>query len=623
MQGPITVRQVNIGTTHFVNAVVQHKHLSHVAVIRLCGPASRAVPPFFDFPPTLKRLVAGPVFFVKGGYRVDGREIETLDPEELRATAEKIRAEGITGVVLCSIFAPTRPDHELQAARVLREAYPEISLTLSHTIGQIGLLERENAAILNECIKELCRRTISGFRRALDDLGVRSPLFLTQNDGTVISQEQALATPVFTFASGPTNSMRGAAFLCDVADAVVVDIGGTTTDAGVLRRRFPREASTDVRVAGVRTNFRMPDVRSVGLGGGSYVTKTPQGQTQVGPLSAGFNLQREALVFGSPEANADVNSGRWLTATDVAVAAGMMELGDRSLVRDLPEADVAAALQRIRDIVEEAIDSVRVSDEPLPVILVGGGSLLLDRSRPMQGVQRFLLPDHHGVANAIGAALSQVSGSVDGVTMLEAMVDTAMMERAVSEVKAKLGSEAKQEVVDREVSAARKPFLLEARDTAIRTMEEKAKEAAVRAGADPSTLQIVEVVDVALTYLPGSATRIKVKAIGELKEPEGLDDAVAWEEPPNMSFEDADSGAPSLTKQTTSVTGHSLAAESESDAWATPMDPFVDPNSGEWVLSEWDIDCIAVGAGILGAGGGGNPHVGRVRAREAVSSFLL
>ena len=86
--------------------------------------------------------------------------------------------------------------------------------------------------------------------------------------------------------------MRGAAFLCQVTDALVVDIGGTTTDVGVLRNRFPREASTDVRVGGVRTNFRMPDVHSVGLGGGSYVHRTGEGEASVGPLSAGYNLMK-------------------------------------------------------------------------------------------------------------------------------------------------------------------------------------------------------------------------------------------------------------------------------------------------------------------------------------------
>ena len=80
--------------------------------------------------------------------------------------------------------------------------------------------------------------------------------------------------PVLTFASGPTNSMRGAAFLSGVTEAIVVDIGGTTSDVGSLHHGFPRQASVAVDVGGVRTNFRMPDVFSIGLGGGSLVVET-------------------------------------------------------------------------------------------------------------------------------------------------------------------------------------------------------------------------------------------------------------------------------------------------------------------------------------------------------------
>ena len=81
--------------------------------------------------------------------------------------------------------------------------------------------------------------------------------------------------PVATFASGPTNSMRGAAFLSGLDDCAVVDIGGTTTDVGVLQHGFPREASVAVDIGGVRTNFRMPDVLSIGIGGGSRVRGEP------------------------------------------------------------------------------------------------------------------------------------------------------------------------------------------------------------------------------------------------------------------------------------------------------------------------------------------------------------
>ena len=88
--------------------------------------------------------------------------------------------------------------------------------------------------------------------------------------------------PVATFASGPTNSMRGAAVLSGLDTCAVVDVGGTTSDVGVLRQGFPREATTDVSVAGIRTNFRMPDVLSIGIGGGSRVrgTTSPWARTR-------------------------------------------------------------------------------------------------------------------------------------------------------------------------------------------------------------------------------------------------------------------------------------------------------------------------------------------------------
>ena len=96
-----------------------------------------------------------------------------------------------------------------------------------------------------------------------------------------MSVEYTERYPVATFASGPTNSMRGAAFLSGLDDCAVVDIGGTTADVGMLQHGFPREAAVAVDIGGVRTNFRMPDVLSLGIGGGSLVRA--DGEPTVGP----------------------------------------------------------------------------------------------------------------------------------------------------------------------------------------------------------------------------------------------------------------------------------------------------------------------------------------------------
>ena len=294
----IAVVQVNIGTTHFVNAAVQGKDLARIAVIRLCGTVSHELPPFSDFPRDLKNVICGSVHLIDGGYRFDGREIDPISKDQIYRVIKEIKAAGISGIVLSGVFSPVRNDQEIYVAEIIRNMFPEDpewnpSITLSHEIGALGLLERENAAILNECLKPLCMKTIIGFHDALTAVGLTCPVFLTQNDGTLISSKHVIHLPVLTFASGPTNSMRGAAYLCNVKDAIVIDIGGTTTDVGVLKNKFPREASTHVKIGNVRTNFRMPDVLTIGLGGGSYVLVKKTDDVTVGPLSAGYKLMEE------------------------------------------------------------------------------------------------------------------------------------------------------------------------------------------------------------------------------------------------------------------------------------------------------------------------------------------
>src|SRR6185312_4118191 len=305
---------VVIGTTHFINAVVQRRSLSRVAAIRIGLPASASLPPFCDWPADLAELVRAEMFMLEGGHDVDGREIMPFDEAAMREAARAIRAKDIAAVGVSSIFSPLDASHEERAGQILAEECPGAAVTLSHRLGRIGLLERENAGLLNAALAGLARDTIAGFREAVAEID--APLYITQNDGTVMSAEAAVALPVMSFASGATNSMRGAAFLSGIAEAMVVDVGGTSTDIGQLRRGFPREANSVVEIGEVRTLFRMPDLFSLGLGGGSIVREAP---LAVGPQSVGYRLVEAAQVFG----------GGTVTATDAAVAAGIAAIGDR------------------------------------------------------------------------------------------------------------------------------------------------------------------------------------------------------------------------------------------------------------------------------------------------------
>ena len=113
------------------------------------------------------------------------------------------------------------------AAEVFGSDFP---VTMSSEIGSVGIIERENAAILNAAIRKLADSAYSSFQNVLREHGISADLFITQNDGTLMSIDYAKQYPVLTIASGPTNSLRGAAFLTGMKEAIVADVGGTTTD---------------------------------------------------------------------------------------------------------------------------------------------------------------------------------------------------------------------------------------------------------------------------------------------------------------------------------------------------------------------------------------------------------
>ena len=263
------VEAVMIGTTHFTNAVVQRRGLTPVAAVRIGLPASASLEPFIDWPSDLADIVNAGHYMVEGGHEVDGRPIVPFDAPGMREIARRIGDSGVRSVGVSAIFSPLNPACELAAEEILRAQCPDVAVTLSHHLGRLGLLERENVTLLNAALVELARHTTQAFTRALEESGIDAPLYLTQNDGTVMQASFTEAFPVLSFSSGPTNSMRGAAFLSRLDDAIVVDVGGTTTDIGYLRHGFPREANNVVEVGGVRTGFRMPDVLSIGLGGGA------------------------------------------------------------------------------------------------------------------------------------------------------------------------------------------------------------------------------------------------------------------------------------------------------------------------------------------------------------------
>ncbi len=460
-----SVDAVMIGTTHFVNAFVERRHLLEVGILRLAGACGESLPPMSGWPVDVRRCVGAMTFQLPGGHEFDGREVSAFDDRAVRDAARQIRRRGLAAVAITGVFSPVNRAMEQRAASIVAEEIPGASITCSSAFGRLGFLERENATIMNAALADMAVTVTRSFAAAFAGLGIRAPVHVSQNDGTLISADFAARYPVLTFGSGPTNSMRGAAFLTGLQDAIVMDVGGTTTDVGALVHGFPRESAIAVDIAGVRTNFRMPDIVSIGLGGGTRIHFDGPGPAiRIGPESVGHRLQTDAFVFG----------GDTWTASDIAVKAGRARFGDVARVPDLAPQTLQAVVAEFQRRFEEAINRVKTRASDVPVVLVGGGSVLVGTD--VKGASHVVRPEHAAVANAVGAAIAQVGAEVDRLVSYDDL----------------------------------------GRAGALRTIEEEATERAVAAGADPRTVQLVDLQEVALSYLPGRTVQVRAKVVGDL-----------------------------------------------------------------------------------------------------------
>ncbi|CUM68153.1 uncharacterized protein PRCAT00005870001 [Priceomyces carsonii] len=570
------VVSVTIGTTHFINAVIEEDsaRLDKVAVLRLCSSYSKSAPPFSEFLESLKEICNGYHAYLSGGYQVDGTEINSLCEEEIRQHCKQIKELGILAVAIVGIFSCMNNQQELKVAEIVRHELPEVSLVLSHELSGIGFLERENAAILNASVMNFAKKIISSFNRAIREVNINCPVLLTQNDGSVLTSKDALKTPIRTFSSGATNSMRGAAFLCSSdnttqnQNVMVVDIGGTTTDVGMLLSSgFPRQSSTYSYVGGVRTNFSMPCVRSIGLGGGSII-REEKNSLSVGPDSVGSEILEKSILFG----------GNTVTATDAAVAISLKNndfdqlshMGDpRRISGVFSISFLELYSEKVKKMLESIIDKMRTSPDPLPVVLVGGGSFIAPEC--LEGASTVIRPKFYQIANAIGAALPKLSYE----------------------------------------SVKFSPISLSAeRDAAIESLKEETVDKLVAKGALRDSVVFVNIASEPVPYTD-RIYKFQVKAVGDVDFKRLKETMSNFE----SKFDEYDTSNANIVK-------NSLFESSKSENVEEVFDhlnysPTVNKGK-EWIITEPDLDYIVIGAYILGCGGGGDPHGSYIQLKNMV-----
>lgn len=458
-----SVAHVMVSTTHATNALIERKGLRRIGVLRLGAPATVCLKPLSTWPEEVRAAVLAGSAIVRGGSEITGHDIVPLDVDAVRRFSGEL-AGLAQGFAVTAVFSPVSAEHELQAREIIHSELGDVPISLSHEMGTLGLIERENGTALNVSLTGVASSVADNVAAALVDLGISASLYVAQNDGTLMAAERAQQYPALTIGSGPASSLRGGAFLSGIEDAIVLDIGGTSTDIGVLAEGHPRSSFSPIEVGGIRANFRMPDLISLGIGGGTRI-RLAGGDPMVGPDSVGGRLEEEALVFG----------GTTPTLTDAAVVGGRFEAGDGALTR-AHHALLRSALQVADQRLADGVLAVRGVSSDLPIVAVGGGARLLDAGSWQE--REIHLPEHYDVANAVGAATAYISREVDEVVPADPALRNSRLEEA----------------------------------------RERAIELTVAAGADPSRVEIVDVSEIPLAYLLNPSVRVRVRAAGPIAE---------------------------------------------------------------------------------------------------------
>ena len=222
------------------------------------------------------------VAFLAGGHDGSGNELALLDVEAARAAIVRL-APHVSAFAVSAHFAVRNPAHERRLQHLIAElgAYP-VSCG-HHLSGALDAPRRAVTAVLNARLIPLLAELIDAVRGLLARHDIAAPLMVVRGDGSLVSAELALRAPVETILSGPAASLVGARHLAGEPDAVVLDMGGTTSDIGVLRGGEPRRHREGAVVAGWRTRVDAVDVHTCGLGGDSEISLHFSPPFAVGP----------------------------------------------------------------------------------------------------------------------------------------------------------------------------------------------------------------------------------------------------------------------------------------------------------------------------------------------------
>lgn len=370
-----------------------------------------------------------PAYLAPGAFRYevvermahDGSVVRPLDENGVREAARQLVEAGVEGIAICFLFSFVNPSHEQRAAEIIRDAYPDLALSLSCEVDPaFREYERTVVTTFDAYIKPVIDRYLANLENGLKEVGVPCPLQVMQSRGGIASSEVARRRPVRLFLSGPAAGVVGAKMVGQAAgidNLISVDIGGTSSDIALIRAGEPI-IRPEGYVAGYNIRVPMVDVNAIGSGGGSVAWLDSAGGLRVGPHSAGSDPGPACYGLGGEEA----------TVTDASVVLGYLdpdyfaggtmklspELSFETIRRKIAEPlgmSVEQAALGIHRVVNTQMTegirlvSIRQGYDPRDFALLplgGAGGIHATSLAEELGIERIIIASHPGVLSAIG-----------------------------------------------------------------------------------------------------------------------------------------------------------------------------------------------------------------------------
>lgn len=409
-----SIRQINLSTTISTNAIIENK-IDKVGLIIQNGPGLSN-----DYLTTTNNDI-----FISGYTDHRGIIVKDFNLDEVNKAKQVFKSNDINTIAVATKFATRNPTTELEIKDILKDDFSVISL--SHQVsGKLNFPRRIQTAYLNSAIYNTYKEFVNTLLSTLDEKGIRAPIYILKADGGVIKAKESIDLPVETILSGPAASLMGFLALLPLnEDAILLDIGGTTTDIFIVVEGIPLFEPLGITIKNHKTLVRSIYNASIGLGGDSSI-KVKDSKLIIGPKRKGkaFSLGgpkptlTDAFIYlkllnigsieKSKEAMLSLANKLSLTKTEVA------NLIIEKFVKNLKE-ETNKIVASLNNKPVYTINELLHEDDIIPksINVIGGPAKLLVPSLIKHYNLPVNYPENYAVANAVGAALSKTTGEIN------------------------------------------------------------------------------------------------------------------------------------------------------------------------------------------------------------------